>query len=210
MVVLGSLIAGMTLASGVLLVLEPHPVSPGSQILLNSLDRQSDPYKGLFSTTPDPDPRRYSLIVIHHSGALQGSSDALARVHDKLDRGGLGYHFVIGNGKGMPDGQIDVGFRWTRQLVGHFSTGPGSEIVNRRGIGVCLIGDVNRESPTDAQMRELLWLVQKLQARFNIPADQIIVQAPPDEKGSPGRFFPIAQFRQQLLTPTAVASVPTP
>ena len=44
-------------------------------------------------------------------------------------------------------------------------------------------------------MRELLWLVRHLQAKFNIPQDRIYIQT---GSGQTTSFFPAATFRQQL------------
>lgn len=197
-VVLGTLITAMTIASSVLMLLTPQPVIPANHILLNSLDRDTESDNLLLDTTPAPIPGRWAAIVIHHSGSLQGSSGSINQLHEKLGRGGNGYHFVVGNGNGMPDGQIEAGFRWSRQHVGAYATGPGSDYINRKAIGVCLVGDFSRQSPTPSQVRELIWLIRKLQTQFNIPAEHVAVQMLPEVPGS-GRYFPGQEFRQQII-----------
>src|SRR4051812_33229723 len=104
-IVLATLIGAMTLASGVLLVLEPKPggaTGPRSPIVLSSLNSMTEPEKALFETVAAPDRNAWLTIVIQQSGASEGSTDALGKLHERLGLGGLGYHFVIGNGKGMP------------------------------------------------------------------------------------------------------------
>src|SRR5689334_14442401 len=98
MLVLAALVTSMTLASGMLLVLEPRPASSRDPITLNVVDRQPNDANTLFETTPAPDPRAWTTIVIQHSGASAGSAETLGQTHERLGLGGLGYHFVIGNG----------------------------------------------------------------------------------------------------------------
>src|SRR5688572_16965793 len=59
-------------------------------------------------------PRRWKYIVIHHSGAEEGSLKSIDRYHreERHMENGLAYHFLIGNGNGMGDGEIAVGNRW--------------------------------------------------------------------------------------------------
>lgn len=195
LIVLGSLIGGMTLISGLLLVLEPGPVAPLSGITLTSVDVSGRPADRLFGSAPS---HAWQAIVIHDSNTLQGSSRTLNELHEKMGRKGLGYHFVINNGRGEADGLIEVGFRWTRQLPGAYVEGQGAEWFNRNAIGICLIGDTDRQPLTQAQLRELVWLVQQLQRQYNIPGDKVVVQM--GEQASV--TFPHLWFRQQLLNPT--------
>jgi hypothetical protein len=192
--VLVVLVAAMTLASGILLVLEPRPVGAGDPIVLSVLDRPAGG-ASLFDTTPAPRPNAWTTIIIQNSGAPAGSADTLGKTHEKIGLGGLGYHFVIGNGSGAPDGQIVAGFRWTRQVRGAF---PGGALdpPGRRTLSICLIGDGNHP-PTDAQLRQLVWLVRQLQGRFHIPADHILTPRL-DPRTGRGIAFPTAAFRQQL------------
>jgi hypothetical protein len=198
LLVLAALIAAMTLAGGVLLVLEPRPATPSGTVLLSSVETSVAPEKALFDTGPTINPNRWSYIVIHQSGFPEGSAATLAKAHEKAGLTGLAYHFVIGNGYGMPDGQIEASFRWSRQLIGAYASGRGADLLNKQGIGICLIGDGNKSAPTDAQLRELVWMVRRLQQQFGIPADRVLVQGPRTTDPS-GRMFPNAAFRQQLL-----------
>ena len=200
LLVLASLVVAMTLASGVLLMLEPRPLAPGNPIVLTSLDTQTKPETVLFDTQTPADSHGWTSIVIQQSGTSEGSAATLGKLHERIGLGGLGYHFVVGNGKGSPDGQIEAGFRWNRQLRGAFSFGVGGEAANRRAIGVCLVGDGRREAPTAEQVRELVWLVRQLQTKFNIPADRVVLQTKSDQPGGVSKLFPVAGFRQQLLT----------
>lgn len=187
---------GMTLTSGLLLLLEPGPVAPISGVTLQSVDRATEPTERLFATTQ---PKQWLSIVIHDSGSLKGSSESLNALHEKAGLGGLGYHFVLNNGSDRADGLIEVGFRWQRQFNGNYVQGPGSEWFNNNAIGICLVGDADRRDFTEAQFRELVWLVQQLQAKFDIPSEAVFVEV--GSGGTGAARFPYAKFRGQLLSP---------
>lgn len=197
LLVLVALVASMTVASGVLLVLEPRPVTGTNPIALNVVDRQPTFGAGLFDTTPSPAPRAWTTIVIHQSGATVGSAETLGKTHESLGLGGLGYHFVLGNGQGAPDGQIVAGFRWTRQQRGAFPGGT-LDAQGQRTISICLIGD-EKSPPTELQLRQLVWLVHQLQAKFRIPADHVLSPQQNAQAGD-ASAFPTAAFRQQLYS----------
>ena len=194
MVVIGTLVAGMTLASGVLLVLEPGPVAPWSGITLQSINRVSTPEQRLFDTAGDE--VDWQAIVIHDSGTLAGSSRTLNDQHERLGRGGLGYHFVINNGSRQRDGLIEVGFRWSRQFAGHYLTGERADWFHTNAIGICLVGDVDRQRLSRAQLRELAWLVEQLQQRYDIPRDAVYVDVGTGD--SDQAVFPHDWFQQQI------------
>ena len=201
LVVLAALIVGMTLTSGLLLILEPGPVEPLPGVTLQSIDRSDAPEERLFDT---PTPLGWQAIVIHDSGSEYGSSESLNRVDEALGKGGLGYHFVVNNGSEERDGLIEVGFRWQRQYIGAYLNGPGSMWFNRHAIGICLIGNGDKQAFTEAQLRELVWLVQRLQKHFGISREAVYLQiGPGGEAGGSGPHFPDAWFRQQLLTVSA-------
>ncbi len=195
MVVLGALVAAMTVTSGLLMFLEPGPTAPTSGVALTSIDRgrpSDKPQDKLFSTANVQIP--WKSIVIHDSRTPQGSANTLHHIHQQLGRDGLGYHFVIDNGPRDDDGKIEVGFRWSGQAPGDFfdaktATWPDA-------IGICLIGDGDTGRFTDAQLQQLVWLVQQLQQRFGITKDSIYAQVGTRTAAS---SFPDAWFRQQLL-----------
>ena len=201
MVVLGALVAAMTVASGLLMYLEPGPSVPMPGVPLTSIDRGGDrgqaadnPHDKLFNTNGVQVP--WKSIVIHDSRTSQGSALTLHRIHQQLGRDGLGYHFVIDNGPREDDGKIEVGFRWSSQAPGDFfdtriATWPDA-------IGICLIGNGNQEQFTETQLNQLVWLVQQLQKRYGIAKDRVYAQIGARTATS---SFPDAWFRQQLLNP---------
>ncbi len=194
--VLGALVTGMTVTSVLLLILEPGPVAPVSGVTLRSVDQRADPQRKLFSPAQM---HAWQAIVIHDSGALEGSSRTLNHAHEQAGRGGLGYHFVVNNGSMEDDGLIEIGFRWQRQFAGAYVDPSDGDWYNRHAIGVCLIGDADRRKFSGTQLDKTLWLVQQLQRRFGIPKERVFVDVG-RTPGQPARLFPYAWFEQQLLT----------
>ena len=195
--VLASLIGGMTLAGGLLLVLEPGPVAPLSHITLYSTDQThaAEPEDRLFAL--DAQARPWRGIVIHDTGSLHGSARSLNRVHQQANGTGLGYHFVINNGTGEEDGLIEVGFRWEKQYAGAYVAGDQAEPWNHGYIGVALVGNADDRPLTRKQLRELVWLVQQLQARFDIPRSEVYAALGASNERL-AAHFPHAWFRRQL------------
>ncbi|KXK25777.1 MAG: N-acetylmuramoyl-L-alanine amidase [Candidatus Brocadia sinica] len=133
--------------------------------------------------------RDWKYIVIHHSASASGSAVEFDRFH-REKRGwenGLGYHFVIGNGNGTPDGEIEIGNRWVNQINGAHA---GVEEYNHYGIGICLVGNFNESSPTAAQMASLSVLTEYLQNRCHIPSENVIMHRHCRQTDCPGRNFP--------------------
>ena len=135
--------------------------------------------------------RQWRYIVLHHSATEAGNAETFGRFHRRRGWDGLGYHFVIDNGRGGPDGQVEVGPRWTTQKQGaHCGHTPGDEY-NRHGIGICLVGDFTRSDPSPAQQAALNKLLRHLMKTFGIAASNVIghCQAPNQNTACPGRTF---------------------
>jgi hypothetical protein len=160
------------------------------------------------------DRERWNAIVIHHSGTPAGDPGSIARMQGDEGALGLGYHFVIGNGQGMPDGFVFVGPRWNQQKPGaHVASrtrggdaaqvslrrSPSAEQLNLHAVGICLVGNGDRREFTEHQMRELVTLVRRIQRTLGIPSDRVFLHGDVAETSSPGRFFPVAAFEEQLL-----------
>lgn len=112
---------------------------------------------------------------------------------------GLGYHFVIGNGHGSGDGQIEIGSRWHSQMHGaHCKT--KDNYFNEHGIGICLVGDFTKSRPSPRQMDSLQQLVSFLTNRCNIRPDRVTTHSAVTGKTEcPGKNFPLQTIRRTLL-----------
>ncbi|MEM1109038.1 MAG: peptidoglycan recognition family protein [Planctomycetota bacterium] len=196
--VLGSLVVGMTLTAGLLRVLEPGAVPPIAGVTLMSIERNAAerPEDKLFNTSTPA--HEWRAIVIHDSRTLMGSYDAIDKAHRKAGKDGCGYHLVVNNGTGDDDGRIELGYRWKFQESGDYLVGANAPWYHQNAIGICVVGDADEQPFTDAQTRELTWLVRQLQQKHDIPAEYVFVDMGQDAQ-SPAQFFSGPRFRSQLL-----------
>jgi len=147
---------------------------------------------------------RWRVIVVHHSEKANATPEGMNRYH--IQRGwehGLGYHFVIGNGVGYPDGRIFVGPRWRQQITGahcradsgvYFGVRRPDNFFNEHGIGICLIGNFDQSRPSPRQIAALEQLISYLCEQANIPPAQIHGHGEVTHRTAcPGRFL-----RQEL------------
>jgi LysM repeat protein len=141
---------------------------------------------------------KWSNIIIHHSATDEGDALNFYKFHRSKGWESLGYHFVIDNGtEGKVDGQIEVSPRWTKQLNGaHCQAGN----MNCKGIGVCLVGNFNKDRVSDKQLESLVYLVSVLRKYYKIPASNILghKQVKGAKTDCPGQNFPWNEFRGRL------------
>jgi hypothetical protein len=145
---------------------------------------------------------RWQMIVVHNSGTRQGNARAFDYYHRHVRhmQNGLAYHFVIGNGTSTGNGQIEVGDRWRRQINGGHVH---SDYLNNIALGICLVGDFNRDQPTRAQLECCEELIRYLRQRCgkignHFPVVKPHREANPPRWGTdcPGDAFPYSWFRR--------------
>lgn len=74
---------------------------------------------------------------------------------------GLGYHFLVGNGHGIPDGYVAVGRPMKYQgahVRGH----------NHDSVGILVVGDLEKHEPSDAQVRGVIGICATLCFMFDL------------------------------------------
>ncbi len=144
--------------------------------------------------------RPWQYIVIHHSASESGNAREFDRYHRVvLGWNELGYHFVLGNGRGAPDGQIQVGPRWAKQKHGAHCKTPDNRY-NDYGIGICLVGNFQSGGrPSEAQMRSLANLVNYLMRTCNISRQNILTHGGVTHKTEcPGQNFSLGDLNARL------------
>jgi hypothetical protein len=138
---------------------------------------------------------RWKYIIVHNSGTRQGNARIFDYYHRYVRRmpNGLAYHFVIGNGTSSGNGQIEIGNRWTRQLNGGHVH---SDYLNYISLGICLVGDFNRDLPTKAEYEALDELIRylrrrvgKVDGRYSIVRGHKEINPRPTD--CPGNRFPL-------------------
>ena len=117
---------------------------------------------------------RWRYIVVHNSGTRQGNAKAFEYYHLRVRKmpNGLAYHFVIGNGSSSGDGEIEIGNRWKRQINGGHVH---SDYLNNIALGVCLVGDFNRDKPSARQIDALDELTRYLRNRVGKTEGKVAV-----------------------------------
>lgn len=183
----------------------PHPMVPPPQGPLNRpspvlpAPQTQPPLSDAFK--PDAAPRDWKYIVLHHtatdSGDVQSIHEAHLKNKDKNGKPwlGIGYHFVIGNGNGMGDGDIEPTFRWREQMHGaHAGVGE----YNQQGIGVVLVGNFESHPPTSSQLRAVKQLVTTLSAQYGVTGDRVIGHSDVKATECPGHYFPLTEVRASV------------
>lgn len=141
---------------------------------------------------------RWKYIIIHHSATDFGSSSAFNNAHIKKGWKGVGYDFIIDNGTcGKDDGQIETTQRWIKQLDGAHCKAGG---MNKKGIGICVVGNLSDDMISPRQMASLSYLVRTLKGYYNIPDRNIMGhgQVPGAQTECPGKRFPWSVFRSSM------------
>jgi N-acetyl-anhydromuramyl-L-alanine amidase AmpD len=150
-------------------------------------------------------------IVIHHSdtpGIVHGHYVGAAFIDRTHQRRGfgiryrgkvyhIGYHYVI-----REDGVIEPG-RPEHCMGAHSKT-------HNDYLGICLVGDFSSRHnryfwrpsrPTPAQLHSLVWLCERLMAKYDIPPDQVVRHSDVRETECPGDRFPFAWLQQEISRP---------
>ncbi len=179
--------------------MEPAPASPGlfGWLFGGGSHRSYNYLRASTRSAIDHAPvrrGRWKYIIVHNSGTREGNARVFDIYHLRVRhmKNGLAYHFVIGDGHGSGDGQIEIGHRWTAQLNGGHVA---SDYLNDISLGICLVGDFNRDLPTKAQIGALEELIEYLRNRVGkIQGRQAIIYAHkeinPRPTDCPGDRFP--------------------
>jgi len=164
-----------------------------------SVRQRLEPYFGEQASDdlffPEKADRPWKYIVLHQSATEAGNYDEIDAEHRRiLGFDGCGYHFIIGNGNGSGDGQIEVAQRWVNQKHGVHCQNARKAEIDEYGIGICLIGDFEKAPPTPRQIAAARSLVAYLSQRYRIEDDRIETHAhlAATPTVCPGGLFPNA------------------
>lgn len=197
-------------------MIEPNPVpAPGtvpSPAAEAPLVPAMPPGQGEETTPSEPAyANGWQYIIIHHSASSSGNAAAFDRMHRGKGWDGVAYHFVITNGHGGPDGAVQITSRWWNQKHGaHAGALPYAPQADERncynefGIGICLVGNLEQQGPTSAQLSTLASLVNHLRLKYGIAPEHIMGHRHVKSTACPGRNFPWASLfaRMNLPRPT--------
>jgi len=135
-------------------------------------------------------------IVLHHSATTTGNVAVFRDYHiHQLGFADVGYHYVICNGQGGPDGEVQPG---RPELM----TGAHAPGRNADSIGVCLVGDFTQGKPTTAQMLALYGLLKEIMRRYRIAPERVLAHREVNQTDCPGSLD-VAAIRTALSRPPA-------
>jgi hypothetical protein len=209
-VVFSTLLGVLSMTCALLMALEPAPVAPDAASSLFAIDDQPRSMDAVFETQTPIAAGRWKYVYIHHSRTTSGNAITLASDGDAATataaaaaaaaNTGVGDHFVIGNGDGCTDGEIQLTQRWNRQLAATPPAGASNvEPAWSQSISICVVGDFDSHVPTPTQLRRLTQLVNSLQGTLHIDRSRVLLIDSPKTAAGAGRYFPISAFRGQLL-----------
>ncbi len=199
-VVWGALVFGMTGLIGLLSILDTGSnalTAKGVSLSPLASIAGSRGVDAIFNTKVPLESSTWDSIVIVHSGSPAGSAKSITAQHQEVGYDGLGFHFIIGNGTGMGDGEIHLGNRWLTQTSGAQLAGITPKDASTM-IEICLIGDGDRRPFTDQQIQYLAQIVNTLTKRLDIPTNRVFLHEQIAPTTSPGRYFPQATFDELL------------
>ncbi len=160
--VLGALLVSMTVGAFVLMVLGNNHPSAGP-FCLSAYYQLTSVDQAVLSKACQA-PNRWTSIEIFFSGTRSGGlQQPVAGIDTNT-------HFVVCNGAGGKDGEIQATDLWQKQWsIRPGRTWQGSD----KTIRICLIGDGVNTLPTDYQLKRLEMLLEALCRKLHIPTKSV-------------------------------------
>ncbi len=166
--VLAALLISMTTGAVVLMILGDNPPSAGPFCL--SAYYRLDSVDHAVRSRIAPEAGGWQSIEIAFSGTRGGNIQSLAGAKGLANPGHLDCHFVLGNGIGASDGEIQTTESWLNQRpIPPGPTWRGDE----RTIRIYLVGNGVSSLATDYQLKRLETLLELLCRKFNISPDAV-------------------------------------
>ena len=166
--VLAALLVSMTSGAVVLMALGNNPPSAGPFCL--SAYYRLDSVDHALRSHVDASSSQWHSIEIAFSGTKGGNLQRLAAARGLGDPENLDCHFLVGNGIGANDGEIQTAENWLNQRSIRVGTDRQGD---ERTIRVCLVGNGVSSLPTDYQLKRLEMLLESLCRKFNISPDAV-------------------------------------
>ena len=161
--VLAALLISMTFGAIVLMALGNNAPKAGP-FCLSSYYRL-DPIEKAVCSVATQYPARWNCIEIYYSNTKSGNIDQLASLDGLTNPDDINCHFVVCNGLGGGDGQIQPAEKWQRQ----WSAIPGKTWYGSgQTIRICIVTDGLMAKPTDFQKKRTETLIQALYRKFEI------------------------------------------
>ena len=166
--VFAALLISMTAGAVLLMSLGNNPPSAGAFCLSSYYNL--DPVEKAISSRSAQSPDRWNRIEIYHSGTKVGNIEQLASLSGLAGSEDIDCHFVVCNGLGGGDGQIQSTEKWQRQ----WSIIPGRTWYGSpQTVRICIIADGKRTRPTDFQIKRTESLAEGLCRKFGIRPEYV-------------------------------------
>ena len=134
-------------------------------------------------------------IIIHHSATKDSGTvswSAIRRYHTAvLGWSAIGYHYGLEIVNNNPE--IFVG-----RMMNEYGAHCRGARMNRRSLGICFVGDFDKEEPPDPIWTMGVRLVRSLMDIFDIGPELIQGHSDYSNKSCPGQRFDMAQFRMDI------------
>jgi hypothetical protein len=164
----------MTIGAIVLIALGDNSPSAGLFSLSSDYLQHFEPVEKAIRSRASQSPGRWDRIEIYYSGTKAGNIEQLASLAGLAGAEDINCHFVICNGLGGADGQIQATEKWQRQWsIIPRPTWSGSD----RTIRICVVTDGKTSRTTNSQKRRTKVLVEQLARNFGIQAESVYYPA---------------------------------
>lgn len=138
--------------------------------------------------------QKVEYLIIHHS-ERELDSPIFIKFRHIFIRGfdDVGYHYLIGNGKfGTIDGKLYKGRN--ENLEGAHALG-----YNKNSIGICIIGNLDKNKPTERQIQTLINFLKEKTIQYQIPKENILGHRETGSKKScPGKNIDLKEIRKLI------------
>ncbi len=157
--------------------------------------------------------KEWKYIAVHHSATHDGNVKAFRKYHRSKNWWDIGYNFVICNGDGGTDGELQKG-RSIGISGAHVKSYKGINY-NNIALGICLVGwfddiiwehsnpskkfeNPYNKTPTKNQTNTLISLVKDLMKEYSMPVENVLGhrEFPNVYKSCPGFNFDMDEFRK--------------
>jgi len=191
-----ALLVSMIVVVIVLMALGKNPPSAGA-FCLDSYN-QLGPIEKAISSRVVLSPGCWNCIEIYYSGTKAGNIEQLASLSGLANPDDINCHFIVCNGIGGDDGQIQSTEKWQRQQLvipgrtrygdcalrssyyrdtkriwSRLGTRKKARCSSDKTIRICVIADGKNNQPTDYQIKRTQTLVEGLCRKFDIELESI-------------------------------------
>jgi hypothetical protein len=163
-----ALLVSMMAGTTVLMALSNNPPLAGA-FCLSSYYNLEPVEKSIISRASSLS-NRWNSIKIYYSDTKGGNIEQLSSISGLIAPEDIGCHFVVCNGLGATDGEIQPTEKWQRQWSAMLARG-GDD--GGQTIRICVISDGATTLPTDFQIKRVDALVEELCRKFNIQREYI-------------------------------------